>query len=148
MFSRGLAQGGLVNHVHTQYVYDQPVPAVSCVSGGIAARGLEFGHGFEIYLERATLVYDAGTYGTGKSKQWVVNRPLTLLTDNGKAKTPKLKGGTEWYSAFTAELQAAVDAVTSGVEPAVRSAALARDALKLCHAEAKSIETGKAAKVG
>jgi predicted dehydrogenase len=147
VFSRGLAQDGLVNHVHTQYVYEQPTPAVSCVSGGIAARALEFGHGFEIYLERATLVYDAGTYGTGKAKQWVVNRPLTLLTDNGRVKTPKLKGGTEWYSAFTAELQAAVEAVTTGIEPAVLSGALARDALKLCHAEAKSIATGKAVRI-
>jgi predicted dehydrogenase len=148
VFSRGLAQNGLVNHVHSQYIYNQADLAVSCVSGGIAARGLEFGHGFEIYLERATLVYDAGTYGSGKSKQWVVNRPLTVLTDKGQAKTPKLKGGSEWYAAFTAELQAAVDGLTSGAEPAVLSAALARDALKLCHAEAKSIATGKAVNVG
>ena len=147
VFSRGLAQDGLVNHVHSQYIYEQPSPAVSCVSGGIAARGLEFGHGFEIYLERATLVYDAGTYGTGKAKQWVVNRPLTVLTDDGKAKTPKPKGSTEWYAAFTAELTAAAEAVTTGVEPAVLSATLARDALKLCHAEAKSIATGKAVKL-
>ena len=42
--SRGLLQEGLVNHVHSQYIYDSPDgssgPAVTCVSGGIAAAGL------------------------------------------------------------------------------------------------------------
>ena len=147
VFSRGLAQDGLINHVHTQYLYDDPRLAVSCVSGGIAAAGLEFGHGFEIYLERATLLYDAGTFGSGKKKQWVVNRPLSLITQDGKVTNPKLKGGTEWCSAFTAELQTAVDALRDGTEPAVLSAALARDALKLCHAEAKSILSGRPVKV-
>ena len=80
---------------------------MTCVSGGIAAKGLAFGHGFELYLERATIVYDAGTY----AGQWVVNRPLTLITDDGKAEPPELTGDTEWCSAFTAELQAAVNSL-------------------------------------
>src|SRR5690606_26324195 len=48
VFSRGIVQDGLVNHVHTQYVYDDPELAVSCVSGGICAKGLKFAHGFEL----------------------------------------------------------------------------------------------------
>ncbi len=144
VFSRGIVQEGLVNHVHTQYVYDDPKLAVSCVSGGIAAKGLEFAHGFEIYLEQATLLFTAGTL----AGQWVVDRPLTLVTKNGKATTPALKGGTEWCSAFTAELQTAVNAVRTGKEPVILSGQLARDALKLCHAEAKSIATGKMVRVG
>lgn len=143
VFSRGIAQDGLVNHVHTQYLYDDPRLAVSCVSGGIAAAGLEFGHGFEIFLETATLQYDAGTYGSGKKKQWVVNRPLTLIMSDGKATQPKLKGGGEWCAAFTAELQAAADALRDSRVPAILSAELARDALRLCHAEAQSIASGK-----
>jgi len=115
---------------------------VSAVSGGIAADGLAFGHGFEIYLEKATLMYSAGTVGG----EWCADRPLTVI-EKGKAKQPKLKGGGEWCSAFTAELQTAVDAVTSGVVPRQLSAELARDALKMCHAEAKSIATGKPVKV-
>ena len=62
--------------------------------------------------------------------------------------SPKLKGGTEWYSAFTAEIQTAVDAVKSGTPAPLLSGELARDALRICHAEAKSIGSGKAVRVG
>ena len=143
VFSRGILEADLVNHVHSQYLYDDAGLTVSCTSGGIAARGLVFAHGFEIYLENATILYDAGTY----ANQWVVDRPLTLIKNNGRVSTPKPKGGAEWYSAFTAELQAAVDGINSGMEPRILSGNLARGALKLCYAEAKSIATGRAVKV-
>jgi predicted dehydrogenase len=139
VFSRGIVSDGFVNHVHTQYVYADPQLAVSCVSGGIAAAGLQFVHGFEVYFEKATLEFAAGTRGGA----WQVDRPLTLFTGDGKATTPTLKGRTEWCAAFTAELQAAVDSVRSGKETPNLSGTLARDALKLCYAEARSITSGK-----
>ncbi len=143
VFSRGILQDGLVNHVHTQYIYDNPALAITSVSGGIAADGLAFSAGFEIYLERATLLYSAGTL----QGQWTQDRPLTLVT-GGKATQPKLKGGTEWCSAFTSELQSAVDVVKTGETSRLLSDELARDALKVCHAEAKSIATNKPVKIG
>ena len=143
VFSRGLLQEGFVNHVHTQYLYDDPSLAISAVSGGIAADGLGFSAGFEIYLEKATLLYSASTL----AGEWVQDRPLTVVT-GGKAIQPKLKGGTEWCSAFTAELQLAVDAVKTRETPRLLSDELARDALKVCYAESKSIQTGKPVKVG
>lgn len=139
VFSRGIVTDGLVNHVHTQYVYPDPQLAVSCVSGGIAAEGLQFAHGFEVYFEKATLMFSAGTIGG----VWQVERPLTVVTRNGKAVVPKLKGGDNWCSAFTAELQAAVDAIRHGKDAPILSGELARDALKLCYAEAKSITSGQ-----
>ena len=144
VFSRGLLQEGFVNHVHTNYIFDNPNLAITCVSGGIAAKGLAFGHGFELYLERATIVYDAGTY----AGQWAVNRPLTLITNDGKAEQPTLSGGTEWCSAFTAELQAAVDSLQSGVESPELSGTLALNALRLCEAERQSIASGQMVTVG
>ena len=144
VFSRGTLVEGFVNHVHSNYVYEDPELAVSCVSGGIAAQGLNFAHGFELYLDEATIVFDGGTY----DGEWSTDRELTLITNRGKkVKTPKLKGGSEWCSAFTAELQTAVDGVVSGETPRMLSGALARDALKLCYAEAKSIASGRVAKV-
>ena len=142
VYSRGLIQDGFVNHVHTQYIYDGTSLAVTAHSGGIAADGLAFSSGFEIYLEKATLLYSAGTLGG----EWVTDRPLTVIT-GGKVTQPKLKGGTEWCSPFTAELQTAVDAIKTGETPRLLSDELARDALKLCHAEAKSIMTNKPVKV-
>ena len=142
VFSRGILQDGFVNHVHTQYLYEDPSLAVSCMSGGIAAEGLAFSAGFEIFLDKATLLYSAGTL----AGEWAQDRPLTVVS-GGKVTQPKLKGGTEWCSAFTSELQVAVDAVKSRETPRLLSDELARDALKVCYAESKSIQTNKPVKV-
>lgn len=139
VFSRGLLQEGLVNHVHTNYLFENPNLAVTAVSGGIAAKGLAFGHGFEMYLEQATIVYDAGTY----AGEWVVNRPLTLIANDGSAAKPELNGSTEWCAAFTAELQAAVNSIATRRESPELSGTLALNALRLCEAERQSIANGK-----
>lgn len=143
VFSRGLLAAGLVNHVCTQYLYDDPEKNVAGISGGIAASGLKFGHSFEVFLEKATLQFDAGTYGS----DWVVNRPLTLITDDGAITQPQPGGRTEWCGAFTDELQEAVDAVRSGSESTTLSGRLAVQALQLCHAEAESIRRGAIVRV-
>ncbi len=62
---------------------------MTCSSGAVSMSGRPFVHGFEIYLERATLIYDSG--GT----------PLTLLTADGKATQPALPGGGDALSAFS-----------------------------------------------
>ncbi|REJ93734.1 MAG: gfo/Idh/MocA family oxidoreductase [Planctomycetota bacterium] len=138
VFSRGILMDGLVNHVSTQYVYGDAEKTVSCISGGIAAGGLKFAQSFELFLEKATLQFDVGTYGS----DWVVNRPLTVITDDDNIETPAPGGRSEWCGAFTDELQEAVDAVASGNQPPTLNGQLARDALKLCHAEAESIARG------
>lgn len=137
VYSRGLLQDGFVNHVHTSYVY-RSGPAVTCVSGGIAARGLAFGHGFELYFDDATVLFNAGTV----AGDWTVSRPLTVITNDGKASQPALSGGSKWCSAFIDELQLATDAVQSGTVPPGLSAETALAALQLCWAEAASIEAG------
>ena len=55
---------------------------------------------------------------------------------------PELEAGSEWYAAFTLELQAMVDSITSGKINPILDASLALDALRLCHAEAQSIVSG------
>jgi len=141
--SRGVIEQGWARHLETQYLYPDRSLAVACTMGGIAAKGLAFAHGYEIYLEKATLLFDFNTL----AGQPVVNRPLTVVTNDGKAINPVLKGGTEWCAAFTAEIQAAVKGIESGTCPPLLSGELARDALKLCHLEARSALTGKAVTV-
>ncbi|MCG6155078.1 Gfo/Idh/MocA family protein [Rubinisphaera margarita] len=138
VFSVGQLEAGFVNHTQTNYIFDKG-PAISCVSGAIAAPGLEFAHGYQAFFEDATIEFDAGTYG----KDWVVNRPLTVLTKTGRIQTPTLKGGSEWYSAFAEEMKAAAQALKTGEVPADLSGVHAVNALKLCHAELKSIESGR-----
>jgi predicted dehydrogenase len=131
VFSSGLEEGGSVQYLTTTYLYGKDGPVVSCSSGALAMKGRPFVHGYEIYLERGTVVYESGT------------TPLALLTADGKRKKPKLKGGDEATTAFTAEIQAAVDGVKAGREPDLLSGKLARDALMLCFKECQSVRSGK-----
>jgi predicted dehydrogenase len=131
VFASGVEENGSVNYLTTQYLYGPGGPAVSCSSGAVAQKGRPFVHGYEIYLERATLVYESGT------------APLTVLTADGKVEQPALQGGGDPLSAFTAELQAAAEGARTGREPDLLSGKLARDALVLCYKECQSVRTAK-----
>ncbi len=135
VFAVGTVGGDAVDYLTTSYLYGPGGPAVPCSSGAVAASGRPFVHGYEIYLERATLAYDSG--GT----------PLTVFTDDGKSSQPELAGGGDPLAAFTSELQAAVDGVKAGTAPDLLSGQLARDALVLCHKECESVKTGRAVSV-
>lgn len=132
VFSTGVADGRIVQHLTTQYLYGPAGPRISCTSGALAQKGRPFVHGFDLYLERATLAYQSGSL------------PLTLMTPDGKALHPPLKSSDDPTTAFTAELQCAVNAVTSGHEPGILSSQLARDALVMCYRECQSVRTGRA----
>ena len=139
VFSQGkLAGGNYVEHLTTQYIYNNKNISVSCSSGGATQRGRAFSHGFEIYLEKATLLYDFSTLA-GEASTAV---PLTLLNDEGGVEQVDL-GDVDPIDAFTAELQYAVDAIDWENEPAALSGVGARDALLLCYKEAESIRTGE-----
>lgn len=136
VFSNGLLQDGFVNHVHTSYVFGDNGPAVSAVSGGIAASGMAFGHGFELYLDDATIVFDAGTY----AGEWVVNRPLSLIRNDGSVTAVDLNASDSWCGAFTLELQQAAAHVSRNADPGALCSKVALDALKMCYAEAESMQ--------
>jgi len=136
VFSTGrVAADGSVEYLTTQYLYGDGGPAVTCSSGAVAMNGRPFVHGYEIYLEKATLAFSSA------------GQPLTVYSPDGKARVPKLKGGDDPFGAFTTEIQAAVDGVVRGSEPDLLSGRLARDALALCHKECQSVRTGKAVAV-
>ena len=134
VFSSGVVgEGGSVDYLTTQYLYGPGGPAVSCSSGAIAAKARPFVHGYEIYLEKATLAYESG--GT----------LLTVLRADGEVERPDLQGGE--LTAFTSEIDAAAEGVLKGKEPDLLSGKLARDALVLCHKECESVRTGAAVAV-
>jgi predicted dehydrogenase len=136
VFSCGVEENGAVQYLTTQYLYGQGGPAVTCSSGALAQKGRPFVHGFEIYLEKATLVYESGA------------TPLTVLSADGKCKQPKLRNGSEATRAFTSEIQAAVQGIKAGHEPDLLSGKLARDALVLCQKECESVRTGQSVAIG
>jgi predicted dehydrogenase len=135
VFSSGRMRGDVVEFLTTQFRFEDPRLAVTAISGVIAQQGREFTHGFEIHLEKATLLFDAATLG-GK---FTVTMPLTVLTADGKVQTPKL----DETDAFVAEMREAVGAVKAGKASPLLDGNLARDALVICHKETQSVRTGK-----
>ena len=139
VFSQGtMAGGNFVQSLTTQYIYNNRELSVSCSSGGMSQSGRSFSHGFEIYLEKATLLHEFATLGG----QAVTSMPLTRLTASGEVRQVDL-GEVGPIDAFTDEIQYAVDAINGGYEPTALSAVGARDALALCHKEAESVKTGQ-----
>jgi predicted dehydrogenase len=136
VFSTGVMSGDAVDYLTTAYLYGPGGPALTCSSGAVAMKGRPFVHGYELYMEKATLVYESGTC------------PLTLLKADGGSEQPKLAGGDEATTAFTLEIQAAVDGLNAGREPDLLSGKLARDALAMCYRECESVKTGKAVAMG
>ena len=139
VFSRGtLTTGNFAESLTTQYIYNDRNISISCSSGGMSQSGRAFSHGFEIYLEKATLLYEFATI----DGQPVTSMPLTLLTEAGEVQQVDL-GEVGPIDAFTDEIQYAVDAITGGYEPTALSSVGARDALALCYKEAESVKTGQ-----
>lgn len=135
VFSIGVVEHKVVQYLDTCYIYDQGGPAITASCGALNQKGRPFSHGFEIYLEDATLLFDSDGGG------------LRLLNKKRKVEVPKIKGSGDPLAPFQAELHLAAEAVSGGEEPAYLSGQLARDALALCHLECQSVVTGKAVAV-
>jgi predicted dehydrogenase len=129
--STGVVENNVVQHLTTAYDYGPGGPSITCTSGALSMSGRPFTHGYELYFEKATLVYEAG------------NCPLTLVT-SGKSEPVKLPGGGDPVTAFAEEIQAAVDGAASGKMPELLNGQLARDALVMCYKECESVVGRKA----
>jgi predicted dehydrogenase len=133
--SVGVEENGAVQYLTTAYHYGRGGPAVTCSSGAVSMSGRQFVHGFELYLEKATLLHESGLV------------PLTVLTADGKSEQPAFPGAGDPITSFTREIQTAVDGVVSGKMPDLLSGQLARDALVMCHKECESVRTGQPVKM-
>lgn len=133
--SRGVVEQGAVVYLTTQYLFDGPdTPAISSVSGALCQKGRPFAHGFEIYLEKATLALGiADVPGLGS-----VN-PLVAILADGSIDRPEI-GSADPIDAFAKEIAEAVQAVSSGQESPALSGRLARQALATCWAEVTSVK--------
>jgi len=137
--SRGVIEDGAVVHLTTQYLYDTPNLAVSCVSGALSQSGRPFTHGFEIYLEEATLAFEfANLAGQGQ-----VAMPLSVIRPDGTVERPDLGSGDP-VDGFVRELAVATEALAAGRTAPQLAGALARQALGLCWAEIESVRSGNA----
>jgi predicted dehydrogenase len=128
----GTMRGAVAERFATQFIYDLP-KMVTAASGVIAQQGRPFTHAYEIYLEGATVFFDAGT-------------PVTLLLDNGKVVQPNLGGGGP-TEAFRAELGEVARSIRAGKPSALLGSELARDAVVLCQKQTESLVKGRTVNV-
>ena len=136
--SRGVVEGGAVVYLATHYQFDDGGPVVSAVSGALSQPGRPFAHGFELYLERATLTFSLAALASPGPQL----NPLTVIPADGPVEQPDLGSGDP-IDAFARELAVAVDAAASGRPAAALDATLARRALATCLAEVESVRTGR-----
>jgi predicted dehydrogenase len=138
----GRMRGEVAEYFVSQFAFADPALVVSAASGVIQQQGRAFSAGFEIHLEKATLLYDFAVVD-GKPE---VNMPLTLLAANGKVERPVMKS-SDPVDAFVDELTEAVRAVRSGKPSPLLDGQLARDAVVLCQKQTESIRKRKAVAV-
>lgn len=137
--SQGRLRGDVVEYCTTMFQFADSRLAVSATSGVINQQGRPFTHGFEIHLERATLLFNFAVMADGKN----TSLPLTLLNDQGGVEYPSLPGGDPMLSAFEAEIKEVAACVQAGKPSSLLGGELARDAIVLCHRQAESVRTGK-----
>jgi len=137
----GTMRGEVAERFSTQFIYDPP-RMVTAASGVIDQQGRPFTHGFELYLEKATLLFDY----MALPKLGDSLAPLTLLTSDGRASRPKL-GSADPVDAFTAELKEVVRAIRAGEPSPLLAGELARDALLMCKKQTESLRKNRTVKL-
>lgn len=125
--SVGRMRGEVAEFFSTQFLFDDPDLVVTATCGIINQQGRPFTHGYEIQLEKATLLFESFT-----------ETPLTVLTEDGKVEKPDL-GSPDMLAAFPLELAEAVRSIERNTPSALLDGALARDALILGHHQTRSI---------
>lgn len=136
--SRGVIEGDHVTYLTTQYQFEDPNLVVTSASGALSQPGRSFAHGFEFYLDRATILFEFASLGGAGH----LATPLTVVHTDGSVERPVLPGSGDPVDAFAAEIAAAAGAVRSGIAAPELSGDLAVAALRLCFAEIESVRAG------
>ena len=132
--TRGMTKQGLAKFWHSLFDFADPDCVVEATSGTVDQQGRSFNHGFEIRLERATLLFEFAVFG-GEGRYLC---PPTILDAAGKAKTVELTGGDP-MDAFHAELKEVTSCVAKNRPSGLLNGSLAMDAIHLCHAQTESL---------
>lgn len=134
----GRMRGEVLEQFSTQFLFEDASLCVTAASGVINQQGRSFTHGYEIYLEKATLYFDFAALADGACTR----TPLTLLTADGKVSQPEL-GDSDMSAAFIAELGEVVRAVRRNEPSPLLSGDLACDALRICQKQTESVARGR-----
>ena len=138
----GTLRGKVLERFTTQFFFDDPALTVTGISGVIGQQGRPFMNSFEIYLEKATLLFDFEVLGT----EGVTALPLTVLDHRGKVVQPKLTAGDD-IDPFKEEIGEVLRAIRTDKPSPLLGGELARDALVLCQRQTESAVKQKKVKV-
>jgi predicted dehydrogenase len=130
----GRMRGEVAEFFTSQFEFDDPGLSVTATSGVIQQQGRAFTHGFEIHLERATLLFDFCVL----DGQGVTTMPVTLLTADGRLERPAMPS-SDPVDAFVSELAEVQACCQSGRSSPLLDGALAGDALALCERQTESL---------
>lgn len=127
-------KNGAVTYLNTQYLYEDKYKncPITAQSGAMAMPSISFEHGFDIYLEKATLRFNNIVTG---EQLWIYEQ------DKKRAYRPKRK------EAFIAQLQHVADCLTDGKPSKLVGADNARAALSVCLKEIQSVKSGRVVRV-
>ena len=127
-----VGRGKTVEHQTTAYHFAGKARSVTAQAGWLSQRGCSFEHGYDIYFERATVKFNSS---------W--GQPPVLLSHDGKRRKLRVSS----VDGFVGELQEAVDAVRHNRPSQILSAKSARDSLRLCLLEIRSVKSGRKVRV-
>ncbi len=133
----GSMRGEVAERFSSQFRFADPDVSVTAISGVINQQSRSFNHGYEIYLEKATLIYEGAVIGT----DWVNAYPVTVLEENAVVR-PDIPGGDP-VDSFTAEIREVVSCLKDRKPSTLLDGALAYDALVLCEKQTESLAQGK-----
>ncbi|REK17995.1 MAG: gfo/Idh/MocA family oxidoreductase [Planctomycetota bacterium] len=138
----GRMRGEVAEYFVSQFAFEDPNLVVSAASGVIHQQGRGFSAGFEIHLQKATLLYDFSVVGDKPE----ASMPLTVLNADGKVERPTMPS-SDPVDSFVEELTEATRAVRRGKPSAMLDGELARDAVILCQKQTESIRKRRPVKL-
>jgi predicted dehydrogenase len=142
VFTSGRLRGEVAEFFTSQFQFPDRTLHVTATCGAIHQQGRSFTHGFEMHLERATLLFEFAVL----DGQPTTIMPLTVLAADGKVLRPKLRPADP-IDGFAKELSEAARAIETGEPSALLDGRLAADALAMCEAQTASLIHGKTARI-
>jgi len=143
VLASGRMRGDVVEFMTSQWRYPAGGPTLTAITGVIEQQGRPFTHGFELHLERATLLYSFAVLPGVVDGNGI---PFSVLTPDGTVERPALGAGDP-VEAFVAELSEAVEALSQGRPSPFLEGQLARDALLVCQRQTESVLSGEVTRV-
>lgn len=139
--TRGSTREGLPQQWHSLFEFEDPHQFAHATCSAMPQQGRPFMHGFEIQLERATLMFQFALIQTengGEQASYLC--PPTILDSDGHATQIELGDGDPMH-AFKNELQHVLRVIQDEASPDGLACELARDAIVMCQMQRESLRS-------